>query len=133
MYKGVRKQIKQVKREAVSLIICNFAFTTNTTTQMIKIYGMATCPDCTYVDEQVKGNGKYDVIDIGAHVKYMKEFLRLRDANPAFDAAKRSGAVGIPCFVLEDGTMTLRPEDAGLRSRSNKYEGAACSLDGSGC
>lgn len=56
---------------------------------MIKIYGMATCPDCTYVDEQVKGNGKYDVIDIGAHVKYMKEFLRLRDANPAFDAAKR--------------------------------------------
>ena len=33
---------------------------------MIKIYGMATCPDCTYVDEQVKGNGKYDVIDIGA-------------------------------------------------------------------
>ena len=41
---------------------------------------MATCPDCTYVDEQVKGNGKYDVIDIGTHVKYMKEFLRLRDA-----------------------------------------------------
>ena len=60
---------------------------------MIKIYGMATCPDCTYIDEQVKGNGKYDVIDIGAHVKYMKEFLRLRDANPAFDAAKRSGAL----------------------------------------
>lgn len=23
---------------------------------MIKIYGMGTCPDCTYVEEQVKGN-----------------------------------------------------------------------------
>ena len=64
---------------------------------------MATCPDCTYVDEQVKGNGKYDVIDIGAHVKYMKEFLRLRDANPAFDAAKRSGAVGIPASCSKTG------------------------------
>ena len=23
-----------------------------------KIYGMETCPDCTYVEEQVKGNNQ---------------------------------------------------------------------------
>ena len=74
---------------------------------MIKIYGMSTCPDCTYVEEQVKGNEQYEVIDIGAHVRNLKEFLRLRDKSPVFDAMKRVGAVGIPCFVLEDGTITL--------------------------
>ena len=58
---------------------------------MIKIYGMPTCPDCTYVEEQIKGNDRYQVIDIGAHVKNLKEFLRLRDSSPAFDGARRSG------------------------------------------
>ena len=84
---------------------------------MIKIYGMPTCPDCTYVEEQIKENDRYQVIDIGAHVKNLKEFLRLRDSSPAFDGARRSGAAGIPCFLLEDGTVTLVPEEAGLRSR----------------
>ena len=100
---------------------------------MIKIYGMDTCPDCIYVEEQVKGNGQYEVIDIGRHVKHLKEFLRLRDKSTAFDAIKRMGAVGIPCFVLEDGTVTLKPEDAGLRRRPTETEGASCRLDGSGC
>lgn len=99
---------------------------------MIKIYGMDTCPDCTYVEAQVKGNDRYEIIDIGQHVKNLKAFLKLRDHSPVFDAAKRTGAAGIPCFVLEDGTVTLSPEDAGLHSRPVE-EGATCNLDGSGC
>ena len=99
---------------------------------MIKIYGMETCPDCTYVDQQVKGNDKYEIIDIGQHVKALKEFLKLRDNHPAFDEVKRIGAVGIPCFVLEDGSVTLTPEAAGLKARPAD-EGAACNLDGTGC
>ena len=79
---------------------------------MIKIYGMHTCPDCTYVEEQIKGDSNYEVIDIGQHVRNLKEFLKLRDHHPVFDEAKKSGAAGIPCFVLEDGTVTLTPEDA---------------------
>lgn len=50
---------------------------------MIKIYGMETCPDCTYVEEQVKDNNQYEVIDIGQHVRDLKAFLRLRDHHPA--------------------------------------------------
>lgn len=100
---------------------------------MIKIYGMSTCPDCTYVEEQVKGNERYEVIDIGAHVRNLKEFLRLRDKNPAFEEMNKAGAVGIPCFVLEDGTVTLSAEDAGLHSRPAETEGATCRIDGSGC
>ena len=87
---------------------------------MIKIYGMDTCPDCVYVEEQVKGDDRYQVIDIGRHVKDLKA------------AAKQAGAAGIPCFVLEDGTVTLTPEEAGLRSRPIN-EGATCNIDGSGC
>lgn len=89
----------------------------NDFTEMIRIYGMATCPDCTFVEEQVKGNGNYEVVDIGLHVKDLKAFLRLRDRHPAFEKARTRGFVGIPCFVLEDGTVTLSPEEAGLRSR----------------
>ncbi len=100
---------------------------------MIRIYGMSTCPDCTYVEEQVKGDSQYEVIDIGAHVKNLKEFMRLRDNNPAFDVMKRVGAIGIPCFILEDGTVTLKPEKAGLTPRSKNGENTSCRIDGSGC
>ena len=99
---------------------------------MIRIYGMSTCPDCTYVEKQIEGNGNYEVTDIGQHVRNLKEFLRLRDTDPAFAAVRRVGTVGIPCFVLDDGTVTLSPEKAGLKRRP-KDEAPACSLDGTGC
>ena len=90
---------------------------------MIKIYGMGTCPDCTQVEEQVKGNAKYELVDIGTHV----------DNNPLFDECKRTGSIGIPCFLLEDGTVTLTPEEAGLQSSTSVNEGKTCNIDGSGC
>lgn len=98
---------------------------------MIKIYGMKSCPDCVAVDKQVEGDSRYQVIDIGEHVGLLKEFLRLRDTNPVFDEAKKKGYAGIPCFVLEDGTVTLNPEEAGLKS--GKPERTSCRIDGSGC
>lgn len=100
---------------------------------MIKIYGMPSCPDCVWVDKQVEGNPRYEVIDIGSHVLKLKEFLRLRDNNKAFDEARRKGAAGIPCFVLEDGTVTLNPEEAGLKSEPEANTAPACNLDGTGC
>lgn len=98
---------------------------------MIKIYGMKSCPDCVAVDKQVEGDSRYKVIDIGEHVGLLKEFLRLRDNNPVFDEAKKKGYAGIPCFVLADGTVTLNPEEAGLKS--GRPEPTSCRIDGSGC
>ena len=83
---------------------------------MIKIYSMPTCRDCIYVGTQLEGRTDVEVIDIGSHVKNLKEFLALRDSLPLFDEVKARGGVGIPCFVLEDGTVTLTPEDAGFES-----------------
>ena len=99
---------------------------------MIRIYGMETCPDCAYIDEQVQGKDGYEIIDIGRHVKALKDFLKLRDSSPAFDDARENGYIGIPCFVLEDGTVTLDPEMAGLHPRESE-EKISCSIDGRGC
>ncbi len=118
---------------------------------MIRIYGMHTCPDCACIEEQVRDNDGYEIIDIGEHVRNLKAFLRLRDSSPVFDEARRNGSIGIPCFVLEDGKVTLSPEEASLHrltpeaqanakrspgmedAGSTAAEGASCSLDGSGC
>lgn len=128
---------------------------------MIKIYGMPSCPDCSFVERQAEGREGYEVIDIGSHVRLLKEFLRLRDSSPVFDDARRHGRAGIPCFVLDDGRVTLVPEEAGLKSRDTAPDsssvlpdlksgsavsadlqsadlpdyqsGSSCSLDGKGC
>ena len=118
---------------------------------MIRIYGMHTCPDCACIDDYFKQKTAYEIIDIGEHVRNLKAFLRLRDSSPVFDEARRNGSIGIPCFVMEDGRITLSPEEAGLHRHtaeaqanakrspgmedagSTAAEGASCSLDGSGC
>ena len=99
---------------------------------MIKMFVMQTCPDCGYVEHQVDGTPGFEVIDIGKHVRNLKQFLDLRDSCPAFDEAKKIGDVGIPCYVLEDGTVTLYSKDVGLEPRP-AGSGASCSLDGRGC
>lgn len=87
---------------------------------MIKIYGMITCPDCSYLLDQISGlEDEYEYIEIGEHVLKMKEFLRLRDSDEnveIFKDVKEEGGVGIPCFVLEDGLISLNPSDAGLEA-----------------
>jgi len=82
---------------------------------MIKIYGMHTCPYCDFVKAQLAGReDEFEYIDIGTHIRHMGAFMRLRDTSPAFDHSKEIGDVGIPCFVLDDGTITLDPADVGL-------------------
>jgi hypothetical protein len=97
---------------------------------MIKVYSMPTCPDCEAIDKLVAGNPKFQVINIGEHVRYLKEFLKLRDSRKEFDRLKKINDVCIPCFVLEDGSITFNPEEVGLHVES---KGASCSLNGSGC
>ena len=87
---------------------------------MIKIYGMITCPDCSYLLDQISGlEDEYEYIEIGEHVLKIKEFLRIRDSKDnaeIFKDIKATGVVGIPCFVLENGLISLDPSDAGLEA-----------------
>ena len=97
---------------------------------MTKVYVMSTCPDCFEVKSRLSDNPDFEIIDIGEHVRKLKEFIRLRDSSPAFDTIKANGYIGIPCFVSEDGricsdTEAFIPEEL--------PSGTACSLDGKGC
>ena len=100
---------------------------------MIKIYGMASCKDCAYVSRQTEGDPRFKKIDIGCSTAALKAFLTLRDTHPLFLEVKARGGIGIPCFVLEDGTVTLTPEDAGLVSRPEEEESSACCCSPEGC
>lgn len=97
---------------------------------MITMFVMKTCPHCEYVERQVVGNPEFEVVDIGAHVRNLKRFLYLRDHSAAFDEAKGVGDIGVPCYVCEDGTVTLDSVDVGLQPMP---DGPVCSLDGKGC
>ena len=84
---------------------------------MIEVYGMPSCSQCQYIHQQIEGNIHFEFIDIGSNVSLLKAFLRLRDNSPVFDEAKRKGYIGIPCFVLEDGSISLSPEEVGLKAK----------------
>lgn len=99
---------------------------------MIKMFVMPTCPDCEFVEQQVKDNKDFKIIDISQNVRNLKKFLDLRDSNPAFDEAKAVGDIGIPCYLLDDGSVTLYSKDVGLIPRP-QCDGESCSIDGRGC
>lgn len=94
------------------------------------MYVMPGCPDCSYVEEQIKDDPRFEVINIASHVRKLKEFIALRDHHPAFGQAREEGGLGIPCYVLEDGSVTLMSADVGLKPRPQ--DGDSCSLDGRG-
>jgi glutaredoxin-related protein len=102
---------------------------------MITFYGVTGCPDCEYVKTQVQGNPDFKYVNVGENIGNFKAFLKLRDNDPAFDEAKAAGRAGVPCFVREDGSITLNKEDVGIaeRPQAAPLAGQACSLDGSGC
>ena len=94
---------------------------------MIKIYGMHTCPYCDYLMDQIEGReDEFTFIDIGSHIRYLSEFMEIRDTSPVFDHCKEIHDVGIPCFVFEDGTVSIDPADAGLIELGSEN---ACSLE----
>lgn len=128
---------------------------------MTKIYVMESCPDCSEAKKLFAGNPDYELIDIGRQARNLKEFLALRDNHPAFAKVRERGTIGIPCFVKEDGSVAISLKhflsrqdsepaeqsvtdpaagtavelEAGMAAEQAPEfsEGAACSLDGSGC
>ena len=91
---------------------------------------MSTCPDCFEVKTRLSDNHDFEIIDIGEHVRNLKEFIRLRDSSPAFDSVRANGSIGIPCFVSEDGQVSFDTEEFVHEGYSS---GTSCSLDGKGC
>jgi Glutaredoxin-related protein len=80
------------------------------------VYGADICSDCREAKVKLNAAGiPFEYRDITASTKTLKEFLRLRDSEKIFEPVKKAGGIGIPLFILEDGTKTLDPDfiDAG--------------------
>lgn len=76
------------------------------------IYGTDTCKDCVDAKALLDAKGiRYLFLEFSDSIGNLKRFLKIRDTNPMFDAVKEKGGVGVPLFVLEDGTMTFDVEE----------------------
>jgi len=75
---------------------------------MIKIYGSMLCKDCVQCRQDLERKGvAYAYFDFSDDLGNLKEFLALREREPIFDKVRERGAIGIPCILREDGTVTL--------------------------
>lgn len=70
----------------------------------ILIYGSALCPDTVAALEKLEREEiAYEYCDITDNLANLKAFLKYRDANSIFDAARAGGGIGIPFFIVSDG------------------------------
>lgn len=100
----------------------------------IIMYGAPICGDCVIAKERLleKKDVTLDYRNIIESTAILKEFLSYRDKEEIFDDIKANGKIGIPFFILEDGTKTLQINsyvDVNLSSVNNMQ---ACSIDGKG-
>lgn len=74
----------------------------------MKFYGTMLCPDCVEADRLLKEKGIVcEFISITDSTANLREFLRLRDTRAEFDEIKEAGNIGIPCFLMEDGSISF--------------------------
>lgn len=75
---------------------------------MMKIYGSMLCRDCVQCREELDAAGvRYQFCDFNEDLKWLKEFLKLRDGDPMYDEVREVGSIGIPTILLPDGSVTL--------------------------
>ena len=74
----------------------------------VTVIGSHLCPDTLYaLNRLVEAKADIDFKNLSASLPDLKAYLALRENSPVFDGPKARGSLGIPCFILEDGTVTL--------------------------
>ena len=69
------------------------------------------CPDCVKCREDLDNAAvEYEYLDFASDLRNLKEFLILRE-GPMFEQIRKSGKIGIPCIVLDDGSVKLDWEE----------------------
>ncbi|MDO4197846.1 MAG: glutaredoxin [Erysipelotrichaceae bacterium] len=81
---------------------------------MIKVYGSPKiCKSCRNLKHIIETRKLImEEIDIIENTSNMRAFLQIRDNSSAFDDVRKNGRIGIPCFVKEDGTVTVDMNEA---------------------
>lgn len=81
----------------------------------VTVVGSMLCPDCRRVMTAAGNEGlPVEFYDMVESMDNMRLFLKLREGNPeVFEPVRAQNKIGIPVFVLPDGTVTV-DENAGL-------------------
>lgn len=74
----------------------------------VKVIGSHLCPDTLYaLCKLSEKHVDMEFKNLSASLPDLKEYLAARDSDPLYEAVKAGGGIGIPYFVLEDGSTTL--------------------------
>ena len=74
----------------------------------VTVIGSHLCPDTLYAIQKLKeADADLSFVDISAALADLKTFLAIRESDALYDEVRKNGGIGIPLFVLEDGTRTL--------------------------
>ncbi len=74
----------------------------------VRIIGSHLCPENLYALKQLT-DAKFEVdfVDILTSLNALKTYLSVRESSPLYKDICGTDRLGIPCFVREDGSMTL--------------------------
>ena len=80
---------------------------------MVIFYGSHICGGCREAKELFaqKGFADFQFVEITESTDNLRAFLQLRDHREELRQAREAGMNGIPCFVREDGSITLEAAD----------------------
>lgn len=74
----------------------------------VKVIGSHLCPDTLYALYRLsEKHVDMEFKNLSASLPDLKEYLAARDSDPLYEAVKAGGGIGIPFFVLEDGSTTM--------------------------
>lgn len=74
----------------------------------VTVVGSHLCPDTLYaLNKLVEAGAEIEFKNLSASLPDLKVYLNLRDNEAMYENVKQGGGIGIPCFILEDGTKTL--------------------------
>ena len=81
----------------------------------VTVIGSHLCPDTLYALNRLsEAKAEIDFKNMSASLSDLKVYMALRQDSPVYADIRANGGIGIPCFVLEDGTVT-RNLDAVLK------------------
>lgn len=76
------------------------------------VVGSHLCPDTLYALHRLREKDvEIDFKNMSSSLSDLKEYLSLRENLDIYKEIRSVGGIGIPCFILEDGTKTLDLND----------------------
>ena len=74
----------------------------------VTVIGSHLCPGTLCAIQKLKeADADLSFVNISAALADLKTFLAIRESDALYDEVRKNGGIGIPLFVLEDGTRTL--------------------------